>query len=72
MAFQAKSDIVSSDVVGYLQQNLTPGVKTVNGTPFVVIGENESFKLTDLIPMDGRIARIAEGVYIELQKKILL
>lgn len=53
MAFQAKSDIVSSDVVGYLQQNLTPGVKTVNGTPFVVIGENESFKLTDLVPMDG-------------------
>ena len=53
MAFQAGADVVSSDIVGYLNQELTPGVKTVNGTPFVVIGENESFKLTDLVPMDG-------------------
>ena len=56
MAFQAKAEgIVSSDVVGYLQQNLTPGVKTVNGTPFIVVGgEGETFKLTDLIPMNGK------------------
>ena len=55
MVIQAKADgtgVVSSDVVGYLQQTLTPGVKTVNGTPFVYLGEG-SFKLTQLIPMDG-------------------
>jgi len=53
VAIQAKADaVVSSDVVGYLQQSLTPGVKTVNGTPFVYLGEG-SFKLTQLIPMYG-------------------
>lgn len=50
----AQAEITSENTVGYLQQNLTPGVKTVNGTPFVVIGgEGTTFKLTDLIPMDG-------------------
>ena len=53
VAIHAKADaVVSSDVVGYLQQSLTPGVKTVNGTPFVYLGEG-SFKLTQLIPMYG-------------------
>ena len=51
-------------MVGYLQQDLTPGVKTVNGTPFVVIGENQSFKLTELIPMDGN--NVASDGSIEL------
>ena len=47
------TDPISSSVVGYLNQELTPGVKTVNGTPFLVIGENTSFNITQLIPMDG-------------------
>lgn len=68
MAFQAKADgsgIVSSDVVGYLQQNLTPGVKTVNGTPFIVVGgEGETFKLTDLIPMDN--GKVVPDAAVEL------
>ena len=56
---------MSSDVVGYLQQNLTPGVKTVNGTPFIVVGgEGETFKLTDLIPMNGN--SVANDGSIEL------
>ena len=43
-----------SNTVGYLQQNLTPGVKTVNGTPFVVCGgAGETFNIKELIPMDG-------------------
>ena len=44
---------VSSSVVGYLNQSLTPGVKTVNGTPFLVIGDNQEFNIKQIIPMDG-------------------
>ena len=65
MAFGDDTGVVSTDVVGYLQQNLTPGVKTVNGTPFIVVGgEGTTFKLTDLIPMDGE--NVAADVSIEL------
>ena len=30
--------VESANIVGYLQQDLTPGVKTVNGTPCIVCG----------------------------------
>ena len=64
-AVSAFAAVESPNIVGYLQQDLTPGVKTVNGTPFVVIGgEGTSFKLTDLVPMNG--SSVAADGTIEL------
>ena len=50
MAFQAKSDIVASEVVGYAQKNMNIGGFTMNGASFIGINETQGIRLTAMTP----------------------